>query len=280
MSTDKPEETQVATQEKKPTSLKDMVQGREFQLALGDALPASGCSVERFAKVAVTALTRNPSLKECTKGSFAQCLIDLASLGIEADGRRAHLIPFKNRRTGTTTCTLILDYKGIVELVKRSGDAKDIMAHVVYENDEFDFMYGTGAFIKHKPALKDRGSPICAYSHVTLKDGSISFEVMSIDEINKIRDDSRGYKESDPDSIWNKWYGEMARKTVFKRHSKWLTLSPEVHDAITKDDEHMYKSVDERVKVARPVTGIDPSDIITDTAEEGQSAPIEAETVE
>jgi recombination protein RecT len=36
---------------------------------------------------------------------------------------------------------------------------------------------------------------------------------------------------------WKDFYNEMAKKTAFKRLSKWLPLSPEVRDAIAKDDE-------------------------------------------
>jgi recombinational DNA repair protein RecT len=32
-------------------------------------------------------------------------------------------------------------------------------------------------------------------------------------------------------------YDEMGKKTAFRRHSKWLPLSPEVKDAIERDDE-------------------------------------------
>jgi recombination protein RecT len=264
------EEIEKAEKPKEVKTVKEMMQSESFQLAVQQALPETGCTIERFAKVAMTALTKNPDLKECTQASVAQCLIDLASLGIEADGRRAHLIPFNDRRKGVKTCTLILDYKGIVELVKRSGDVKDIQAHVVYKKDQFDVMYGTGAFIEHKPYLEgERGDAVCAYSHITMKDGSTSFEVMGIAEINKIRDDSRGYKPKDPDVPWNKWYGEMARKTVFKRHSKWLTLSPEVQQAISMDDSAQHLSVEERVKVAKPI--IEPETII-------ESAPQEEDT--
>jgi len=36
---------------------------------------------------------------------------------------------------------------------------------------------------------------------------------------------------------WKDWWSEMAKKTVFRRASKWLKLSAEVADAFDKDDE-------------------------------------------
>ena len=43
---------------------------------------------------------------------------------------RAHLIPYGNE------VTLILDYKGLLELVRRSGDVVSIRSELVCENDD------------------------------------------------------------------------------------------------------------------------------------------------
>jgi recombination protein RecT len=254
---------EIVKNEKKQLTVRTMMEGDKFKDAIQAALPETGCTMERFARVAMTVLNKTPKIADCTPASVAQCMIDCASLGIEPDGRRAHLIPYGNK------CTLILDYKGIVELVKRSGEVLSIQAHVVYENDEFNYLLGTNPTLDHKPTLEDRGKPVAAYSCVILKDHSASFEVMGVDEINKVRDDSKGYKKNDPSVPWNKWWAEMARKTVFKRHSKWLTLSPEVHEAINREDSPVPVSMNEKAEIAKPVM---------DTAETLFSTePVEAE---
>jgi recombination protein RecT len=260
-------EAEVAKQESTPATIKKMIEGDAFQDAIMKALPETGCTPDRFVRVALTILNKTPKLKDCTQSSVAQCMIDCASLGIEPDGRRAHLIPYGNK------CTLILDYKGIVELVRRSGDVVGIQSAIVYQNDEFEYVLGTTPKLDHKPALADRGEAIAVYSCVSMKDGTASFEVMTIEEINFVRDNSKGYKAKDPEVPWNKWWGEMARKTVFKRHSKWLTLSPELHEAIQRDNDYEAgKTHDERAMAARPVM---------ETAEElfsGNSAPTNEQT--
>jgi hypothetical protein len=105
----------------------------------------------------------------------------------------------------------------------------------VYEADEWDFTYGSGAFLKHKPNLTadNRGKRVAVYSFVKLRDGNEDFIVMPISEVEKVRSRSKA-KDSGP---WKSDYGEMAKKTVFRRHSKWLPLSPETKDAVEADDD-------------------------------------------
>ena len=100
---------------------------------------------------------------------------------------------------------------------------------------EWEFAYGSGAVLKHKPNLDadDRGRPICAYSFVKLRDGNEDFIVMSVRDIEKVRERSKAANSGPWVSDWS----EMAKKTVFRRHSKWLPLSPEIKDAVEVGDD-------------------------------------------
>lgn len=209
-----------------PKSLKGWLSTDYFKEQIRIALPAH-MKPDRFVRVALTALLKTPKLAECSRESVIECFLNLSQMGLEADGRRAHLIPYGDK------CTLIIDYKGIVELVRRSGEVTYIHADVVHENDSFEYIFGTGAFLKHKPAITNRGKPICAYSFIKLKDGSEDFDVMDVESIEKTRSRSRAAR-SGP---WVTDWSEMAKKTIFRRHSKWLPLSPELRDKIEMDDE-------------------------------------------
>lgn len=203
--------------------LADPVMVEQFARALPQHMRA-----EMFARAALTALTRVPKLAQCTPESFMKCLFDCASYGLIPDGRRAHLIPYKDQ------CTLIVDYKGMVELVRRSGDVLTIHADVVCDNDEFEF--DLGVIRHHRINYKHpRGKPYAAYAMVTLRDGGTQCVVLTRDEIETIRSRSRAGKDGPWVTDWN----EMAKKTAFRRLCKWLTLSPEIVDVITKDDEHV-----------------------------------------
>lgn len=220
-----------ANQEKglasKPTESKDIkslilseAMRKQFALALPKHL-----TPDRFARIALTTVNKNPKLLNCTKESLLACLLDCSQLGIEPDGRNAHLIPYGEK------CTLIVDYKGLVGLARRSGEIADVHADVVYENDDFTYSFGSDSKLVHKPALKERGKPIAAYSYVRLKDGSSSYEVMNLEEINAIKKRSKAGNAGPWVSDW----AEMAKKTVFRRHSKWLPVSSEFQESIDKD---------------------------------------------
>jgi recombination protein RecT len=213
---------------RKPLSLKGILSSDAMQQQFAAALPKH-LTAERFTRVAITALTRTPKLQECTQESFFKTLLDLSAMGLEPDGRRAHLIPYGKE------CTLVIDYKGLVELVRRSGDVAKIHADVVCENDTFE--HSMGEVTVHTYDLKEtRGEPYAAYAQVTLKDGSVQAEIMSKADIEKIRSKSRAGK-SGP---WVDHWSEMAKKTAFRRLTKWLTLSPEIQERIAKADEHEF----------------------------------------
>jgi recombination protein RecT len=204
------------------------------QLAeIAKALPKH-CSPERMARVALTAINRTPKLADCTQESFFECLLNLSQWGLEPDGRRAHFIPYGNK------CTLIIDYKGYIELAYRSGKVKMIHADVVRTGDIFE--YSLGRVTKHTPWFlradevkpKESGEVYAAYCYAELEGGTVKCEVLSKEEVDGIRKRSKA-ASSGP---WVTDYCEMAKKTAFRRMSKWLPLSAEVLDAIDKDDEY------------------------------------------
>jgi recombination protein RecT len=219
--------TQKALEQVKKTTVKslrdwiaDPVMAAQFKMALPKFF-----TPERFVRIALTQLTKTPKLMSCTQASVMSCLLSCAELGLEPDGRRAHLIPYG------TVCTLIIDYKGLVALARRSGEIADIHADVVCKNDKFTYSFGTTGTLDHVPNLEDRGEVIAAYSFAKLKDGSCSYDVMSLKEIEAIRARSKAGKSGPWCTDWN----EMAKKTVFRRHSKWLPVSSEFFSAVDKD---------------------------------------------
>lgn len=249
-------ENQLAAKRK---DIREVMEGMKGQFAL--ALPKL-VTVDRFLRVALTCVNKNPKLLQCTQESLLACLLDCAALGIEPDGRRAHLIPYGDK------CTLIIDYKGIAELVRRSGEVADLHADIICENDDFDYLFGTGSFLKHKIDIrKPRGEVVGAYSYVKLKDGAESFDVMGVAEIELIRKRSR----SGNNGPWVTDKAEMQKKTVFRRHSKWLPLSPELRDHLEKDDEPMTEQ--ERFAAARPVNGIEFGEALPSASETSATEP-------
>ena len=221
--------TALQKNDPKPATLRQTLSSDYFKQQVSLALPKH-MTPDRFIRVGLTALMKTPKLLDCTQESVLQCMLACSTLGLEPDGRRAHLIPYG------TTCTLIVDYKGIVELAKRSGDVANVFAQIVCENDSFSWETGE---LKHNIDFRrERGAMYAAYAIITFKDGTKQSDVMTKDEIDAIRKRSRA-SGSGP---WVTDYNEMAKKTVFRRASKWITLSPELADAFEKDDGAQFSA--------------------------------------
>lgn len=202
------------------------------QEQLAKVLP-SHLTPERFARVALTAMTKTPRLLECTRESLLRCLMDCSAVGLEPNGREAHLIPHRNNKAGVVEATLIFDFKGLVTLARRTGKIDIFRAEVVCDKDEFEWRDGV---VHHRINFREkRGNVFAAYSHVRFVSGADDFEVMQLDEIESIRRRSRSGDSGPWVSDWN----EMAKKTVIRRHVKRLEISPELTDALEKDDDRL-----------------------------------------
>lgn len=214
-----------------PKTLRDLINTDYFKGQVACALPRH-LKPDRFIRVATTAMLRTPKLMRCNQESFLSCLLSLSALGLEPDGRLAHLIPFEDRKRGTVDCQLIVDYKGLVELVMRTGRVSNIHADKVCDNDEFE--YDLGEVKKHKIDFREqRGEAYAYYCVVRFKDGTTRCEVMSKSEIEQVRKRSR----AGGNGPWVTDFDEMAKKTVFRRCFKWLPASPELAKAQDLDDD-------------------------------------------
>lgn len=221
------------------TTIRGLIEGNHFKHEVAKVLPKV-LTPDRFIRVALTAVMRTPKLAECDQASFINSLLHLAQYGLEPDGRRAHLIPFWNSKRKCNECQLIIDWKGLAELAQRSGLIARLHADVICDGDEF--AYDMGDVLHHKIDFrKPRGEPYAAWAMAQTKSGERFVQVMTRDEIESVRDRSNGwraFKEGKmASSPWVSDAGEMWKKTVFRRLSKWLTLSPELRDAVESDDD-------------------------------------------
>ena len=237
----------AAPAQKRQLTIRDQIESPKFREEIAKALPKH-LTPDRFIRVAVSALTRTPKLKECEPVSLFGALLTLSQLGIEPDGRRAHLIPFENRRRGCVECQLIIDYKGLAEMAMRSGVVSYLHADVVCDADIFE--ENMGEIVAHKiDRRKPRGEVYAVYAICKFKDGTAKAEVMSSEEVEAIRKRSKAGNSGPWITDWN----EMAKKTVFRRLSKWLPLSPEFRDAVEADDEPASHIEVRQAKVVSPV---------------------------
>lgn len=124
------------------------------QMAL--ALPKH-LTADRMARLALTAFSQTPKLRRCTPQSIAGSLMTAAQLGLEPNvGGQGYLVPYKE------TCTFVPGWRGLVDLVNRSGRAT-VWTGAVRVGDEFEYQLGDAPFVKHKPGEADDDVP---FTHV------------------------------------------------------------------------------------------------------------------
>jgi recombination protein RecT len=112
------------------------------QMAL--ALPKH-MNADRMARLALTAFSTTPALQECSTQSIMGSLMVAVQLGLEPGiNGQGYLIPYKK------TCTFVPGWKGLVDLVSRSGRAT-VWTGVVFDGDEFEYQLGDAPFCRHKP---------------------------------------------------------------------------------------------------------------------------------
>ena len=224
----------------KPKTIKQWITTMEPEIK--KALP-SVITPERFTRMALTAVSSNPKLAECTPESFMGSLMQSAQLGLEPNTPlgQAYLIPYKNK--GIMEAQFQIGYKGLIDLAHRSGEFQMIDAHEVYENDEFDYVYGLEPVLKHVPRLNGRGKVIAYYAVFTLKNGGHGFVVMSREDIEiHAKTYSQAFKQGWT-SPWQTNFDEMAKKTVLKKVLKYAPIKTEFVRAMAQD-ETIKKKVD------------------------------------
>lgn len=215
---------------KKANTIQDFIKMYEGEIAR--ALP-SVLTPERFSRMVSTAITQNPKLRECTPQSFVGSMLTAAQLGLEPNTPlgQAYLIPYKNK--GVMCCQFQLGYKGLLDLVHRSGEVKSIEARVVYENDKFEYELGLEPKLIHKPAATNRGNAIWYYAIYHLKNDGFAFEVMSREDVEQ---HARKYSKSFGAGPWQTEFDEMAKKTVLKKLLKYAPLKTEFAKASIADE--------------------------------------------
>jgi recombination protein RecT len=184
-----------------------------------------------------------PELLDCNRRSFLTACMKAAADGLYPDGIEGAIVVRWSREGKTASWQPMV--RGLQKKVRNSGEIDTWESEVVRERDQFAHEKGDAAFIRHAPYIgaEARGPIVAAYSICTLKSGAKLREVMSIGEIHEIRDT---YSES-----WKAWKagkfktpptwvtseGEMARKTVMRRHAKYLPMSTDIMDIVHRLDE-------------------------------------------
>lgn len=235
------------------------------------AVAAKHMNPDRMMRVVASAIRTTPKLQQCEPLSFLGALMQCASLGLEPNTilGHAYLIPFDKKekdengkwRVVRTDVQLIVGYKGLIDLARRSGHITSLSANIHYDDDElWEYEEGTEARLRHRPGPLS-GKKLHAYAIAKFKDGGHAYVVLPWSHVMKIRDGSQGWQTAvkfgkAAESPWGKHEDEMAKKTAIRALAKYLPLSVELMDAMSVDDAR----ADYRAFAMDPSTGIAPTE--------------------
>lgn len=190
-------------------------------------------SGDRMLQVSQTAVTQNPQLLECDTATLFGALIKCTQLGLEPNNAlgQIYLIPFKNRKANRVDCQVIMGYKGMIDLARRSGNIVSIQAMAVREGDEFSYEYGINEHLTHRPGM-ERGEITHFYAYAKLVGGGFQFDVFPKSDIDKLMKQTQSRGEYGP---WKDHYEQMGRKTMVRRLFNYLPVSIEAQKAAALD---------------------------------------------
>jgi recombination protein RecT len=221
---------QLTPEQKALVTLQELLTRHKDQIAM--ALPRH-MSADRMLRVALTAATTTPALLKCDARSVAGCIVQAAILGLEPSTvlGEAYLIPYGK------TCQLVPGWKGLLKLVRNSGELLMVNAQEVRQRDLFEFEDGLDPFLRHKRAPggpEERGPVVAYWAGAVLKGGGKQFVVMTRQEVEA---HARKYSKAFTTGPWKSEFDEMAKKTCLRKLCKYLPASVESQIACALDEQ-------------------------------------------
>lgn len=228
--------TPAAPVKKKPETFPEYLRSAKF----GEVIPAFMKSKEKdFVRLALNDIPKNPQLARVAQAypvKVVSALMDCARLGL-MPGPLGHvyLVPFGDE------VQVIVGYKGLIDLARRSGEVARVEVDVIYAEDQFEYVKGDSPSFVHRPNLgsKKRGEAdiVAAYAFAYDKKGvNLGGAVMPKADVDAIRMRSKtGGSKASP---WHTDYAEMAKKTAIRRASKLWPVQTEFHEAVSMEDMH------------------------------------------
>ena len=253
---------EIATEEKKETAVaKPLTPVQKFnqyletykQNILPDLLKKHNIEPAQFVQIVVSELKKNEKLQvafQQNPSSMFASILAGAEIGLIPSDMLGEFYLIPRKIDNKMTVTPLIGYKGLHNIILRSGEVTKVHTECVYEGDEFEPIYGLEPNIIHKPNFSvERNATTLkfVYAVAKLKNGDFQFCVLSKNDIIKIKSLSRYDNElyfndaKDP-QMW------MVRKTALIQLSKMLPKDFYGKKAVEMDNQlegGAYLSLDE-----------------------------------
>lgn len=246
-----PTETQASRQKARMDALVSAIEGRSAQLKT--LLQESGIPFNRFVEVFRRALIKGANdprtdLLLADAGSVVQSCIDSCTAGLLPDGKQGAIVIFNQNvaargqpKRYVKKAQFLAMYEGLLHTAYSSGNFTSIMAHVVYETDEWDYELGINPWIKHKPGKRPPrpdGAPEyeikAAYAVAKTVNGGVFVEVFEPEDIRKVMAVSKATFGPAKD-----WKEAMIRKGPLRRLYKFLPRNDAMDRVFAAEDENL-----------------------------------------
>lgn len=192
------------------------------QMAL--ALPKH-LTADRMARLAVTAFSSTPKLQECDPKSIVASIMTSATLGLEigVDGQ-GFLVPYGR------TCQFVPGWKGLVDLVSRSGRAT-VWTGAVFQGDEFDYALGDAPYIRHRPG-EENDPDLMTHVYAVGRVNGSNYPVIEVWTVGKIKKHRDKYNKVGGKHYSFRDWEMYARKIPLLQVLKYMPKSIELQNAL------------------------------------------------
>ncbi len=202
---------------------------------------------DRFARLTLAAIKATPELMQCFrteqgKTSVLIAAMQAAAVGLEPNTptQDAWILPRRNK--GTWEAQLMIGYRGLLKLARRSGSIETIYAEVVREGDQFEWSRGLDRDVLDHTPGDGTGELTHAYAVARYRGGGYSFIVLNRAQVEARRalSDSWRNEKARPYSPWTRWTEAMWRKSAIRALIPYLDLSPDVDRAVALDEKPLH----------------------------------------
>lgn len=234
----------VATANQKNESVSAYLNGK-----IGSALVANAISdrnkASRFVTSLITLCSLNPELASCDRATLVSAALNAETLGLPLNNQMGfgYVLPYKDNKLNRVVAQFQVGWKGLIQLMIRSGQMKKIHVIEVRQGElvkfnpilnDFEFSYILDEKVRNKAPV------IGYYCFFETTNGYVQELYWTKEQMdNHAETFSPGYandlKKGTRYTFWSKNFDGMAKKTMLKQISKFAPMSVDLIRAIETD---------------------------------------------
>lgn len=196
----------------------------------------------RFISSIISAVQNNQALQECTNASILSAALLGESLQLSPSPQlgQYYMVPFKDRKKGTTEAQFQMGYKGYIQLALRSGQYRKLNVLAIKDGELISYdplNEDIEVSLIEDEVERENAETIGYYAMFEYMNGfrKTLYWSKTKMEAHALRY-SKGYAKKSGYTFWEKDFDAMAYKTMLRQLiSKWGIMSIEMMSALDSD---------------------------------------------